>query len=94
MIAARLDDARQPAVVEFDIVLDAALAAEREPHLAAIDRHMPIAQRRQAERAILLARIRRCRRGSASSRAAARPRASTFSRVKSRLAKIACGALA
>ena len=52
-IAARLDHAREPAVVEIDLVLHAALASEREPHAAAADLDMRVPQRRQAERLVL-----------------------------------------
>ena len=52
-IAARLDDAGEPAIVEVDLVLDAALAAERERHLAAAHLDVAVPQRRQAERTIL-----------------------------------------
>ena len=51
-VAALLDDAREAPVVEIDFVLDAALAAEREPDALALDFDVRVAQRRQAERAI------------------------------------------
>src|SRR4051812_19710378 len=51
-IAAGLDDLREARVVELDGVRDAALAAEFEAHLAAADLGVPIAHRRQSDRAV------------------------------------------
>ena len=71
-IAALLHDAREAAIVQIDLVLDAALAAERERNAWPLHVDVPIAQRRQAVATGSTARTRRCRPGSAFSRAAAR----------------------
>ena len=73
-IAARLDDARQTLVAQVDRMLDAALAAELEADRRAVDLRVLVAHRGQAERAVVAARIPRCRRGSAFSREAGRRR--------------------
>ncbi len=49
-VARALDDAGQAPVVHLDLVVHAALAAEAELHIAAVDFHVAVAQRRQAKR--------------------------------------------
>src|SRR5687767_3084119 len=52
-ISAGADDAREPTVIEGDLVFHTALAAEREVHSPAAHVDVSIPQRRQAKRTVL-----------------------------------------
>ena len=51
-LLAALDHARHPTVGDAELVLDSTLASKDEPDRRAADLDVPVAQRRQAERAV------------------------------------------